>query len=99
MLHLLFLTYTGAEADAEPFVAAHVEFLERHHRAGTFLVSGQTVPSAEGGAIIAHAACRPVMERIAAEDPLVTSGVAAYAITTVDPARVHPLPAGLLRGE
>jgi uncharacterized protein YciI len=99
MLHLLFLTYTGSEEDARPFVAAHVDHLERHHRAGTFLVSGQTVPSTEGGAIIAHGVDRRTIERIAAEDPLVTSGVATYGITTIDPGRVHPGLAGLLKGE
>ncbi|MFD8073162.1 YciI family protein [Streptomyces sp. NPDC059718] len=98
MLHLLFLTYTGSEADAGPFVAAHVAFLEHHHRAGTFLLSGQTVPSSEGGVIVARGTDRRTIERIAAEDPLVTSGVAAYTVTTVDPARVHPDLAGLLGG-
>ncbi|MDX2645597.1 YciI family protein [Streptomyces sp. NPDC001902] len=98
MLHLLFLTYTGSEADAGPFVAAHVAFLERHHRAGTFLLSGQTVPSSEGGVILARGTDRRTIERIAAEDPLVTSGVAAYTVTTVDPARVHPDLAGPLGG-
>ncbi|MGW3243671.1 YciI family protein [Streptomyces sp. NPDC001070] len=99
MLHLLLLTYTGSEEDAGPFVAAHVDHLEHHHRAGTFLVSGQTVPSTEGGAIIARGVDRRAIERIAAEDPLVTSGVATYEITTIDPGRVHPDLAGLLKGE
>ncbi|MDX2702233.1 YciI family protein [Streptomyces sp. PA03-6a] len=98
MLHLLFLTYTGSEADAGPFVAAHVAFLERHHRAGTFLLSGQTVPSSEGGVILARGTDRRTIERSAAEDPLVISGVAAYTVTTVDPASVHPDLAGLLGG-
>ncbi|WP_406270306.1 YciI family protein [Actinacidiphila glaucinigra] len=98
MLHLLFLTYTGREEDAGPFVAAHVAFLERHHRAGTFLLSGQTVPSCEGGVILARGSDRRAVERIAAEDPLVTAGVAVYTVTTVDPARVHPVLAGLLGG-
>ncbi|WP_431966992.1 YciI family protein [Actinacidiphila sp. bgisy160] len=98
MLYLLFLTYAGPEEDAGPFVAAHVAFLERHHRAGTFLLSGQTVPSSEGGVILARGTDRRTVERIAAEDPLVTSGVATYTVTTVDPARMHPVLAGLLGG-
>lgn len=48
MLHLLWLRYTVSEREAGPFVAAHVDFLERHHRDETFLVSGQTVPSGAG---------------------------------------------------
>ncbi|MFF7212453.1 YciI family protein [Streptomyces sp. NPDC008238] len=98
MLHLLFLTYTGSEEEAGPFVAAHVAFLERHHRAGTFLLSGQAVPSSEGGVVLARGTDRRTIERIAAEDPLVVSGVAVYTVTTVDPARVHPVLAGLLGG-
>lgn len=98
MLHLLFLTYTGSEAEAEPYVAAHVAFLERHHRAGTFLLSGQTVPSGDGGVIVARGTDREAIERIAAEDPLVASGAAVYTVTTVDPARAHPDLAGLLGG-
>jgi uncharacterized protein YciI len=96
MLHLLMLRYTASERDAEPYIAAHVDFLERHHGDGTFLVSGQTVPSAHGGAILAAGIDRPTAERIAAEDPFVVAGVAAYTITTIVPGRVHPDLAGVL---
>ncbi|MFF4180737.1 hypothetical protein [Streptomyces sp. NPDC001750] len=40
--------------DAGPHIAGHVAYLERHLAAGTFLVSGQTIPTQDGGAIIAH---------------------------------------------
>lgn len=99
MLHLLLLHYTVPEREAEPFVAAHVAFLERHHRDGTFLVSGQTVPSAQGGAIVAAGIDRPAVERITAEDPFVVAGVATYTVTTIAPGRVHPALAGLLGAE
>jgi uncharacterized protein YciI len=82
--------------EAAPFVAAHVEFLERHHRDGTFLVSGQTVPSAQGGAIVAGGVDRAGAERIAAEDPFVVAGVAGHTVTTIDPGRVHPALADVL---
>jgi len=103
MLHLLSLRYTDSERAAEPFVAAHVAYLERHHGEGTFLVSGQTVPSSVGGAILAHGVDRAAVERIAAEDPFVVNGVAAYTVTTITPARIHPalraiLNAGRLQG-
>lgn len=96
MLHLLFLQYTGSEQEAEAFVAGHVHFLERHHREGMFLVSGQAVPSAEGGAIVACGVDRAAVERILAEDPFVVAKVAKYTITTIDPGRVHPALAGIL---
>jgi uncharacterized protein YciI len=95
-VHLLSLRYTVSERAAEPHVAAHVAFLERHHAAGTFLVSGQTVPASEGGAIIAAGVDRETAERLTAEDPFVIAGVAAYTITTIDPGRVHPALAALL---
>jgi uncharacterized protein YciI len=96
MLHLLLLKYTASEQEAQPHVADHVEFLERHHREGTFLVSGQTVPAAQGGAIVARGVDRVAVERIAAADPFVRAGVARYTVTTVDPGRVHPALAQLL---
>jgi uncharacterized protein YciI len=89
MLHLLLLKYTASEREAEPHIADHAEFLERQHREGTFLVSGQTVPAAQGGAIVARGVDRAAVERIAA-DPFVRAGVARYTVTTVDPRRVHP---------
>jgi uncharacterized protein YciI len=99
MLHLLLLEYNGSEKDAEPFIAAHVEYLERRHADGTFLVSGQTVPSTQGGAIVAWGVDRDVVERITEEDPFVVAGVAAYSITTIAPGRVHPALAGLLAAD
>ncbi|WP_163991583.1 YciI family protein [Pyxidicoccus caerfyrddinensis] len=96
MLHLLVLRYRVAEHEAEPYVAEHVRYLERHHRAGTFLVSGQTVPSAHGGAIVARGVDRAAVERITTEDPFVRAGVAEYMVTTIDPGRVHPALAELL---
>ncbi|MEV6618393.1 YciI family protein [Streptomyces sp. NPDC051051] len=90
MLHLLSLHYTASEQEAEPFVRDHVTFLERHHQDGTFLVSGQTVPTSIGGVIIARGVDRTTIEQIAAQDPFVLNNVAEYAITTVTPGRVHP---------
>ncbi|QKG18369.1 YciI family protein [Actinomadura verrucosospora] len=96
MLHLLRLEYTGSEEAAAPHVRDHVAFLDRHHAAGTFLVSGQTVPSAQGGLIIAAGVDRATAERIAAEDPFVRTGVGRYTITTIVPGRAHAALAGLL---
>ncbi|MCP2340804.1 YciI family protein [Actinomadura rupiterrae] len=100
MLHILRLTYTGSEAEAAPHVPGHVAFLERHHAAGTFLLSGQTVPTEDGGVILAAgdldtAAAR----RLTEDDPFVRAGVARYEITTVDPGRVHPALKALLAGD
>lgn len=90
MLHVLSLRYTTSEQEAAPFVTAHVDFLERHHRDDTFLVSGQTVPPAEGGAIVACGIDRAAIGQIISENPFVVASVAKYMITTIDPGRVHP---------
>ncbi|MGP4018032.1 YciI family protein [Saccharopolyspora sp. 5N708] len=89
MLHLLLLRYTASEQEAAPFVAAHVEFLEQHHGDGTFVLSGQTIPSELGGAILARGVDRAQVEKIVAQDPFVVRGVGEYVITTIDPGRVH----------
>ena len=96
MLHLLVLRYRVTERESEPYIAEHVRFLERYHRDGTFLVSGQTVPSDLGGAILARGIDRATAERITTEDPFVQAGVAAYTVITLDPGRVHPAVAALL---
>ncbi|MFJ3339461.1 YciI family protein [Streptomyces sp. NPDC086766] len=96
MLHLLLLDYTVSEQAAEPFIEDHVAYLERYHRNGTFLVSGQTVPTSIGGAIIAHGD-RSAVEQITAQDPFVTNGVAKYTITSLTPGRVRPDLASVLK--
>ncbi|MFE9455161.1 YciI family protein [Streptomyces sp. NPDC006739] len=99
MLHLLQLHYTAAEDEVTPHITGHVAYLERHHAAGTFLISGQTVPTSDGGAIIAHGVDRDTIEQITAQDPFVTNGVAKYTITTITPGRIHPALADVLTDE
>ncbi|MEU9024292.1 YciI family protein [Actinomadura sp. NPDC048394] len=96
MLHVLRLEYTESEEAAEPHVKDHVAFLDRHHADGTFLLSGQTVPSEQGGLIIAAGVDRATAEKIAGADPFVRARVGRYTITTIVPGRAHPDLAGLL---
>ncbi|GAA2114834.1 YciI family protein [Actinomadura alba] len=96
MLHLLTLRYLAATTEVEPHVAGHVHFLERYHRQGIFLISGPTVPAEEGGVIVARGVDRAHMEDIAAEDPFVRAGVAAYQVVTIAPGRMHPMVSDLL---
>ncbi|MBF8192483.1 hypothetical protein ITP53_43755 [Nonomuraea sp. K274] len=95
VLHVLLVRYTGRPEDADPHVAGHVAFLERHHAGGTFLLSGQTVPASVGGVILATGS-RERIEQVAAGDPFVTAGVATYEIVTVTPGRFHEDLADLL---
>ncbi|MGW3470577.1 hypothetical protein ACWDKQ_19450 [Saccharopolyspora sp. NPDC000995] len=41
MLHLLLLRHTTSERETAPFVSTHLDFVERHHADGTFVLSGQ----------------------------------------------------------
>ncbi len=90
MTHLLILRYTVPPTEAEPYLADHAEYLERHHAEGTFVLSGQTVPEDIGRAILATGLDRAAIEKAAAADPFVTAGVARYEIITITPGRVHP---------
>ncbi|MBW8486452.1 YciI family protein [Actinomadura sp. PM05-2] len=74
----------------------HVAYLERHHATGVFLISGQTVPPSQGGAIIACGIDRTDVELITGEDPFVIAGVAQYSVTTIQAGRHHPALAALL---
>ncbi|WP_197322134.1 YciI family protein [Saccharomonospora sp. NB11] len=96
VLHVLHLHYTGTEAAAAPFVTAHVDYLRRYHDAGTFLVSGQTVPTSDGGVIVAGGVDREAVEAITRTDPFVIAGVGRYSITTITAGRTHPALAELL---
>jgi uncharacterized protein YciI len=97
VLHVLILRYPVPEAEAEPHVPDHVEFLQRHHSDGTFVFSGQTVPREIGGVILATGMDRSAIEKVAATDPLVAAGVGSYEIITVTPDRVHSDLAEVLR--
>ncbi|MFJ9683681.1 YciI family protein [Streptomyces sp. NPDC101194] len=82
---------------AKPFIKDHVAYRERHHRDGTFLVSGQTYPTSNGGAIVAHSVARSTIEQITAQDPFVANSAAKCTITTIIPGRVHPGLASVLK--
>ena len=88
-IHLLVVRFLVPEARTEPFIAAHVSYLDQHHADGVFLASGPTVPSAHGGAIVAAGVDRAAIERISAADPFVAAGVARHDITTIAVQRHH----------
>jgi uncharacterized protein YciI len=90
MMHLLILRYTGPAERAEPHVPEHVEYLQRHHADGTFVLSGETDPPQGDRVILATGLDRASIEQVAATDPFVTAGVGAYEILTITPARAHP---------
>jgi uncharacterized protein YciI len=95
MIYFLTSEITSAPEDIGPFIDDHFAYLDRYHRAGTFLLSGAMDPPS-GAVIVAQGDDRAAIERIAAEDPLVKNEVVAVTITAIDPGRVHPGLAGPL---
>ena len=64
----------------------HVAFLDRHFRAGHFLMSGRKNPRT-GGVIIATVGDRAVLDRILDEDPFRALGLAEYVLEEFLPTR------------
>jgi uncharacterized protein YciI len=73
------LTYRAPLDAIDANMAAHVAFLNKHYRAGNFLVSGRQIPRT-GGVIIAIADTEQQVENIVREDPFVAKGLADYRI-------------------
>jgi uncharacterized protein YciI len=62
----------------------HIAFLDEHKKAGTFIAWGRKVPRT-GGIILASGKNRADIERIVAEDPFVTRGLAEVEVTEFSP--------------
>ncbi len=73
------LVYTADLSRIDAHMSAHVAFLKKYYAAGTFVVSGRKVPR-DGGVIIAVAQSREAVERIIAEDPFHTHGLAEFRV-------------------
>lgn len=79
MLYLILLTYRVPLSEVDAHLAAHRAYLERHYRAGHFLLSGRREPRS-GGVILARADDRATVEAWVAEDPFHQAGVATCEI-------------------
>ena len=88
-MFIVSLEYIHPLADIEAALPEHIAYLERHYRAGTFLLSGRKEPRT-GGIIVARAASRAEIERIISEDPFHQTGIADYEITEFIPAKTAP---------
>lgn len=77
-LCLVLLTYVRPLEEVDAQMAAHVAWLEQGFGEGVFLVAGRREPRT-GGVIVMRGA-RDAVERVAATDPFVTSGVATAEV-------------------
>jgi uncharacterized protein YciI len=78
-MFIIELIYKVDLAEIDAHMTAHVEFLTKYYRAGSFLVSGRKIPR-DGGIIIAVGTSRQQIEAIAKEDPFYTHGLADVRI-------------------
>jgi uncharacterized protein YciI len=68
----------------DELLPAHRDYLHKYREDGVFQLWGRRVPRT-GGVIVANGADRERIEAIAAEDPFVRAGAAAYDIIEVAP--------------
>ncbi len=77
-LCIVLLTYVRALEEVDAQMAAHVAWLEAGFAQGAFIVAGRREPRT--GGVIVMRGTRTDVERIAATDPFVTSGVATAEV-------------------
>lgn len=80
------IEYTVDLALVEPHMTAHLAFVDEGYARGFFLASGPKVPRT-GGAIMATAPSREMLEDFLAGDPFVTEGLIALSVTEFIPRR------------
>lgn len=85
-MFIISLEYIKPLADIEAALPEYIAYLERHYRAGTFLMSGRKQPRT-GGVILMQADSREQVEQIIAEDPFHRAGLAEYSITEFLPTK------------
>ena len=73
------LIYKVDLAEIDQAMRAHVAFLNKHYKAGNFLVSGRKIPR-DGGVILAVGPSRAAIEAIMGEDPFCSRGLAEFRI-------------------
>lgn len=80
------LRFSSNKARAPTFMEAHNAWIARGFEDGVFLLVGG-LGAGEGGAILAHQAQRPELERRVADDPFVAHGIVDAEIIEISAAR------------
>ena len=83
------LTYKQPMPVVEAHTVAHRAFLDRYYQQGVFLLSGRQNPP-QGGVILAKTDTKEHLQKILAEDPFHTEGVADYTIYEFTPTKFQP---------
>lgn len=85
-IFILDVEYIVPLEQAEPFLDAHMQFINKYYEAGLFLASGPKVPRT-GGIVLAQSNSRSEIEALLKEDPFVEHNVARYTVTEFHPRR------------
>ncbi len=85
-IFILDVEYTVPLEQAEPFLEAHLEFINKQYEAGLFLASGPKVPRT-GGVVLAQSNSKEKIEATLGDDPFVAHSVARYTVTEFHPRR------------
>ncbi|MGW2253651.1 YciI family protein [Kitasatospora sp. NPDC001660] len=83
-MFILTVTYLKDLDEIDDLMPEHWQYLERHYREGTFLLSGRQVPRT-GGVILAIGDDLDTIKKITRTDPFVRAGAARYDIIQMTP--------------
>ncbi len=88
-MFIVLIRYTKPLEEVDLHRQAHLAFIEQHVQAGTILMAGRQIPAA-GGAFVAKAPSREMLEDLVLEDPYHKAGVATFEIIEFNASKLHP---------
>ena len=94
-MFIIDLDYIVPLEELDQHMAAHVKFLRKYYKNGTFVASGRKVPRT-GGIILAVAGDLEAIHKIMSEDPFTRHELAEYSVTHFLTSQYHPDLKGLL---
>jgi uncharacterized protein YciI len=85
-MFVISITYTVDLTKVDPYIEAHIAYLDKYYSLGNFITSGRKQPRT-GGVIFAQAESKRVLENILQEDPFAKASIAQYEITEFLPTK------------
>ena len=95
-MFIINLQYIVPLEELDRHMPAHIKYLRKYYEADVFIMSGRKVPRT-GGAIIAQADSKEILEQIISEDPFHKHQLAEFTITEFLASQFHPALKELLR--
>jgi len=85
-MFIVLLHYVQPLSAIDSFIEEHRDFLDRHFRAGHFVLSGPQVPRI-GGVILARNLDRQQLDAVLVEDPFYRERLARYEVIEFNPSK------------